>query len=217
MALYKQTIPRGITAAGTVPDSHRIPFHHGGILPPDCSFRVQRYKEESERPRKKAKNSSGRPIQGRCTPFTSLRGCCARHGYWETTALRSYCGSTVGRNLLWEIYSSLANSCGSVFTKTGITLLLIPIFSRFIVWYWWCLTVNEFTSFAINANRRISCYGISKSKNNANAEKQAAHCWFFLFLLLESFDIRENMFWRWQEDGGRILPTRFLTMAKQST
>ena len=40
---------------------------------------------------------------------------------------------------------------------------------------------------------------------------------FFLFLLLESFDIRENMFWRWQEDGGRRLPTRFLTMAKQST
>lgn len=40
---------------------------------------------------------------------------------------------------------------------------------------------------------------------------------FFLFLLLESFDIRKNMFRRWQEDGGRILPTRFLTMAKQST
>ena len=25
---------------------------------------------------------------------------------------------------------------------------------------------------------------------------------FFLFLLLESFDIRKNMFRRWQEDGG---------------
>ena len=35
-----------------------------------------------------------------------------------------------------------------------------------------------------------------------------------MFLLLESFDIRENMFWCWQEDGGRRLPTSFLTMAK---
>ncbi len=27
VALYKQTLQKGITAAGTVPDSHRIPFH----------------------------------------------------------------------------------------------------------------------------------------------------------------------------------------------
>ena len=31
MALYKQTLIKGITAAGTVPDSHRIPLHRGGI------------------------------------------------------------------------------------------------------------------------------------------------------------------------------------------
>ena len=30
VALYKQTSLRRITAAGTVPDSHRIPLHHGG-------------------------------------------------------------------------------------------------------------------------------------------------------------------------------------------
>ena len=38
-----------------------------------------------------------------------------------------------------------------------------------------------------------------------------------LFLLLESFDIRKNMFWCWLEDGGRSLPTRFLTTAERST
>ena len=27
VALYRQTLQRGITAAGTVPDSHRIPLH----------------------------------------------------------------------------------------------------------------------------------------------------------------------------------------------
>jgi hypothetical protein len=31
VALYKQTFSRGITAAGTVPDSHRIPFRRGDI------------------------------------------------------------------------------------------------------------------------------------------------------------------------------------------
>jgi hypothetical protein len=39
VALYKQTtLKKRITAAGTVPDFHRIPFHHGGILPPDCQI-----------------------------------------------------------------------------------------------------------------------------------------------------------------------------------
>jgi hypothetical protein len=37
VALYKQTtLKKRITAAGTVPDFHQIPFHHGGIRPPDC-------------------------------------------------------------------------------------------------------------------------------------------------------------------------------------
>ena len=31
VALYKQISKMGITAAGTVPDSHRIPLHHGDI------------------------------------------------------------------------------------------------------------------------------------------------------------------------------------------
>jgi hypothetical protein len=31
VALYKQTLQRGITAAGTVLDSHQIPLHRGGI------------------------------------------------------------------------------------------------------------------------------------------------------------------------------------------
>jgi hypothetical protein len=31
VALYKQAFLRGITAAGTVPDSHRIPFRRGDI------------------------------------------------------------------------------------------------------------------------------------------------------------------------------------------
>jgi hypothetical protein len=42
VALYKQTSIMGITAAGTVPDSHRIPLHRGNI----CrliAFRMQRY------------------------------------------------------------------------------------------------------------------------------------------------------------------------------
>ena len=38
---------------------------------------------------------------------------------------------------------------------------------------------------------------------------------FFLFLLLESFDIRKNMFGCWQEDGGSVLPTRFMATAEQ--
>jgi hypothetical protein len=33
VALYKQASLMGITAAGTVPDSHRIPLHHGGFCP----------------------------------------------------------------------------------------------------------------------------------------------------------------------------------------
>jgi len=36
-------------------------------------------------------------------------------------------------------------------------------------------------------------------------------------LLLESFDIRQNMVWWWQEDGGSLLPTRFVPTAKQGT
>ena len=41
----KQTLCfEGITAAGTVPDSHRIPLHRGGPKPPDyhiCAAKVQ--------------------------------------------------------------------------------------------------------------------------------------------------------------------------------
>lgn len=33
VALYEQASLMGITAAGTVPDSHRIPLHHGGFCP----------------------------------------------------------------------------------------------------------------------------------------------------------------------------------------
>ena len=90
------------------------------------------------------------------------------------------------------------------------------------VWHWWWLPVNKFTPFTINTNRRISCYEISKSKNKKiwvilYSTIKSRSVSFFMFLLLESFDIRENMCWCWQEDGERILPAIFLTMAKQST
>ena len=62
VALYKQTLPRGITAAGTVPDFHRIPLRRGGVgrltaILVLCSvalvsvtycLRVQRYYKKNE-------------------------------------------------------------------------------------------------------------------------------------------------------------------------
>ena len=36
-----------------------------------------------------------------------------------------------------------------------------------------------------------------------------------LFLLFDSFDVRKDMFCYWQEDGGSVLPTRFMTIAEQ--
>ena len=55
--------------------------------------------------------------------------------------------------------------------KTRITLLLISIF-QIIVWYWCCLSVNEFTPFTINTNRRIPCCEITKSKNQKKPHPQ---------------------------------------------
>jgi len=62
----------------------------------------------------------------------------------------------------------------------------------------------------------------AKTEKNVVMRYNAINSWFLSpkgdgFLLLESFGIRKNMFWCWQEDGGRNLPTRFMKTAKQST
>ena len=43
VALYRQTLQRGITAAGTVPDSHRIPLHQVASATRLPYFCLQRY------------------------------------------------------------------------------------------------------------------------------------------------------------------------------
>ena len=72
----------------------------------------------------------------------------------------------------------------------------------------------------------LSGFNQSESKNIKNYDVRTyiicsvvthSKTTFFMFLLLESFDIRQNMFWCWQEDGGSILSTRFMTTAKRST
>ena len=49
--------------------------------------------------------------------------------------------------------------------NTNNTFVDINLF-KIIVWHWWWLPVNEFTSSTINTNRRISCSDINKRKNN---------------------------------------------------
>jgi len=36
-----------------------------------------------------------------------------------------------------------------------------------------------------------------------------------LVFLFESFDIRQDMLWYWQGDGGSLLTARFMTIAEQ--
>jgi len=76
VALYKQTLQRGITAAGTVPDSHRIPFHHSATRTPDCRIHKLRCKDSANRAKHKINRDFFISGTQRSSPEGSAGGPC---------------------------------------------------------------------------------------------------------------------------------------------
>ena len=78
--------------------------------------------------------------------------------YFDSQLIAFFC---TPENSVFHFYKNINN-----------TFVDINLF-KIIVWHWWWMPVNKFTSSTINTNRRISCSDINKRKNKKETSGQA--------------------------------------------